>query len=84
MEQPGLLISHRLSLSSVDDDRLYVIYYTYIAKSSRYFLMLISTDDATAHLSEELHDAAVSGPVAIFQAVIVSWVSTSVVFMQSL
>lgn len=31
-------------------------------------------DDATAHLSEELHNAAISGPVAIFQAVLVSWV----------
>ncbi|KAI5924947.1 amino acid permease, variant [Camillea tinctor] len=29
--------------------------------------------DATAHLSEELHNAAVSGPVAIFQAVVISW-----------
>ncbi|KAI1619411.1 putative amino-acid permease [Exophiala viscosa] len=30
--------------------------------------------DATAHLSEELHNAAISGPVAIFQAVLVTWV----------
>ncbi|EXJ84061.1 hypothetical protein A1O3_04728 [Capronia epimyces CBS 606.96] len=30
--------------------------------------------DATAHLSEELHNAAISGPVAIFQAVVVTWV----------
>ncbi|KAK5262812.1 polyamine transporter tpo5, partial [Exophiala xenobiotica] len=30
--------------------------------------------DATAHISEELHNAAVSGPVAIFQAVLVTWV----------
>lgn len=30
--------------------------------------------DATGHISEELHSAAISGPVAIFQAVIVSWV----------
>lgn len=28
-----------------------------------------------AHLSEELHNAAISGPVAIFQAVLVTWVS---------
>ncbi|KIW60240.1 hypothetical protein PV05_00472 [Exophiala xenobiotica] len=30
--------------------------------------------DATAHISEELHNAAISGPVAIFQAVLVTWV----------
>jgi hypothetical protein len=30
-----------------------------------------------AHISEELHNAAVSGPVAIFQAVLVTWVSFS-------
>jgi amino acid transporter len=30
--------------------------------------------DATAHLSEELQNAAISGPVAIFQAVLVTWV----------
>ncbi|KIX08408.1 uncharacterized protein Z518_03064 [Rhinocladiella mackenziei CBS 650.93] len=29
--------------------------------------------DATAHISEELHNAAISGPVAIFQAVLVTW-----------
>jgi amino acid transporter len=30
--------------------------------------------DATAHLSEELHNAAISGPVAIFEAVLITWV----------
>jgi amino acid transporter len=29
--------------------------------------------DATAHISEELHNAAISGPVAIVQAVLVTW-----------
>ncbi|KAH6659532.1 amino acid permease, variant [Truncatella angustata] len=29
--------------------------------------------DATGHISEELHSAAITGPVAIFQAVLVSW-----------
>ncbi|KAK9802319.1 putative Amino acid permease, variant [Seiridium cardinale] len=29
--------------------------------------------DATGHISEELHSAAISGPVAIFQAVLVPW-----------
>ncbi len=33
--------------------------------------------DATAHLSEELHNPAISGPVAIVQAVVVTWVSNS-------
>lgn len=31
--------------------------------------------DATAHLSEELHNAAISGPVAIFEAILITWVS---------
>ncbi|KAI0129112.1 amino acid permease [Xylariales sp. AK1849] len=30
--------------------------------------------DATGHISEELHSAAITGPVAIFQAVLVSWI----------
>lgn len=30
--------------------------------------------DATAHLSEEINNAAISGPVAIVQAVLVTWV----------
>lgn len=29
--------------------------------------------DATTHMSEELHNAAISGPVAIFQAVLITW-----------
>ncbi|RYP93603.1 hypothetical protein DL770_000235 [Monosporascus sp. CRB-9-2] len=34
----------------------------------------IMTDyDATAHMSEELHNAAISAPVAIVQAIVVSW-----------
>lgn len=30
--------------------------------------------DATAHISEELHNAALSAPIAIVQAIVVSWV----------
>jgi amino acid transporter len=30
--------------------------------------------DATAHMSEEVKNAAISGPVAIFQAVLITWV----------
>ncbi|CAG9984411.1 unnamed protein product [Clonostachys byssicola] len=30
--------------------------------------------DATAHLSEELHNAAISGPVAIAQSLVITWV----------
>ncbi|KAI1078910.1 amino acid permease, variant [Whalleya microplaca] len=30
--------------------------------------------DATAHMSEELHNAAITGPIAIVQAVVVSWI----------
>jgi amino acid transporter len=33
--------------------------------------------DATAHLSEELHNPAISGPVAIVQAVLITWVSVT-------
>lgn len=32
------------------------------------------TDYDARHISEELHNAATSGPVAIFQAVLVTWV----------